>query len=92
MKNNKKSRTEEFLLDRFPLLMSFNEISQVTGINSKTLHNWRCLQKLPFKTKKVGGKWRVHVAEVSNFIDSFNENISEKRRVGRPLKSAQFED
>jgi len=78
------------IVDNYPVLLDFQQISEITGIKVKTLRVWKNRGKLPFSAKKVGRTWRVHVNQVVEFIDNFDDEKS-KRRPGRPRKEEQFQ-
>lgn len=84
------SGTAKAIFKNYPTLLTFQQIEELTGISTKTLHRWKDQGKLPFITRRLGRGWRVHIEQVINFIDSFNE-AENKRRPGRPRKEEQYE-
>ncbi|MBC16232.1 MAG: hypothetical protein CL942_04180 [Desulfovibrio sp.] len=89
-KERKVSPTAQMLLQNYPVLLTFQQIEEITGISLKTIHGWKNKGCLPFQAKRIGRTWRVHVDQVAELIDSFNSK-ERKRKPGRPRKEEQYE-
>jgi len=82
--------TADFILRSYPLLLTFKQVQEITGINHKTMHEWKNKGCLPFDAIKIGRSWRVSTYQVAEFIDSLGKGKA-KRRPGRPRKEEQYE-
>jgi len=89
-KERKVSTTAQTILRNYPVLLTFQQIEEITGISLKTIHGWKNKGCLPFQAKRIGRTWRVHVDQVAELIDSFNHE-ERSRKPGRPRKEEQYE-
>jgi len=83
--------TSSLIVEKYPVLLNFQQISEITGINVKTLRKWQNQGSLPFEAKKMGRTWKVHINQLIKFVDKFESKEPKKKRPGRPRKEEQYQ-
>lgn len=79
------------VLGQYPVLLTFRDIEEITGIPATTLYRWHKQDRLPFRALQVGKVCRVHADQLASFLDRFNKTDPDKRRRGRPRKEEQYQ-
>ena len=85
-KAEKTLTTHEILSQKYPPLLTLEEMATLTSFAVRTLRNWLSLGQFPVQIVKLRGSLRVRLVDIAEWIDT--ETFNPRRpNVGRPTKT-----